>query len=141
MISRQARAEWRGGITDGSGRLTAGRVDSAYSHASRFENGDGTSPEALIGAAHAGCFSMALSLFLGKHGYTPTEIRTVATVRFDPVELEVVGVDLETEASVPGLTDPAEFQRIADAAKEGCPISRALRALEIRLVSVRLENI
>lgn len=138
MIDRSAQAEWKGDLKGGTGHVRAGNLESAYSFASRFEDGAGTTPEALIGAAHAGCFSMALSLILGEHGYTPDEIRTTATVRFDPDGLKITRITLETRASVPGLDDAAEFERIATAAKENCPVSKALRATEIQLGSAEL---
>lgn len=138
MIERRAQAEWRGSLKEGHGQVQAGNLQSGYSFASRFEDGAGTTPEALIGAAHAGCFSMALSLILGEHGYTPEEIRTTAKVDLDAGKLEITSISLETHASVPGLDDPAEFERIANAAKENCPVSKALGATDIRLVSARL---
>lgn len=140
MIARTAQARWTGSLSDGAGAVRAGTLESGYSFASRFEDGEGTTPEALIGAAHAGCFSMALSLILGEHGFTPAEVRTTATVRFDPEALEITGIALETWAVVPGLDDAAEFSRIAGLAKENCPVSKALAAVEIQLVSARLTD-
>lgn len=138
MIERSAQAEWKGGLKGGTGHVRAGKLESGYSFASRFKDGAGTTPEGLVGAAHAGCFSMALSLILEEHGYTPSEIHTTATVTLDPDELEITGITLETRAFVPGLDDPNEFERIATAAKENCPVSKALRATEIRLASAEL---
>ncbi len=140
MIVRTAQARWTGALKGGEGAVRAGALESGYSFASRFEDGDGTTPEALIGAAHAGCFSMALSLILGEHGFTPDEVRTTATVRFDPVALEITGITLDTWAVVSDLADPAEFQRIADLAKENCPVSKALGAVDIQLASARLTD-
>ncbi len=138
MIDRRAQAEWKGDIKGGSGSVRAGKLESSYSFASRFADGAGTTPEALIGAAHAGCFSMALSLFLGEHGYTPGEIRTTATVSLDPDKLEITAITLETRASVTGLDDAKEFEKIANEAKDNCPVSKALSATTIRLASARL---
>lgn len=138
MIDRSAQAEWSGALKDGTGSILAGGLQSAYSFASRFEDAVGTTPEVLIGAAHAGCFSMALSLILGENGYTPDGIWTTATVSLDPNALEITSITLETRAAVPGLNDPNEFERIAAAAKENCPVSKALRATEIRLGSAEL---
>ena len=138
MINRTGQAEWAGDLKNGTGRVHAGGLESAYSFASRFEDGNGTTPEALIAVAHAGCFSMALSLILGEKGYTPEGIWTTATVSLDPGALEITGVTLETRATVPGLLDGDEFERIAEEAKENCPVSKALRATEIRLRSAEL---
>lgn len=141
MIERRAEAAWTGGLKDGNGTLRSEHLDAPYSFPSRFENGAGASPEELIGAAHAGCFSMALALVLGEHGYDPGEIRTSATVRLDTGELRITGVALETEAEVPGLGDQEEFQKIAEAAKENCPVSKALAGVEIDLASARLADV
>lgn len=138
MITRTAQARWTGGLKGGRGLVRAGALESTYTFASRFQDGEGTTPEALVGAAHAGCFSMALSLMLGEHGFTPDEIRTTATVRFDPKGLEITGIVLDTTAVVPGLHDAVEFQRIAGLAKENCPVSRALGAVGIELASAEL---
>src|SRR3712207_293731 len=136
MPTRNAEAEWNGSIIDGKGsmRLGSGAFEGAYSFRSRMEDGAGTNPEELIGAAHAGCFSMAFSAALGKEGYTPNSIRTKAAVRFDKVGegFAITRIDLTTEAEVPGI-DEAKFQEIAKAAKEGCPVSKALAGTEINL--------
>ncbi|MEO8029942.1 MAG: OsmC family peroxiredoxin [Gemmatimonadota bacterium] len=137
MIEQTAQAIWRGGLTTGGGSLRSGTIDSPYSYASRFEGASGTTPEELIAAALAGCFSMALSLFLGKHGHTPGEIRTTATVQLEPGQLAITGVRLETEAEVPGLGQ-AEFLQLAMEAKQHCPVSKALKAVPITLQSATL---
>lgn len=140
MITQVARATWRGGIKDGSGSFHAGEIDGKYSFASRFEGGEGSTPEGLMGAAHAGCFSMALSLLLGERGHPPDEIRTAATVELDPGKLAIMRIELETEAEVPGLTD-AEFREIADDARQKCPVSKALASVPIVLKSAKLNPV
>ena len=137
MIQQHAEAVWKGGLKDGKGSFRFGTTEGRYSFASRFEGGEGNSPEELIGAASAGCFSMALSLFLEKEGFKPEVIRTNSTVQLDPGKLAITRIDLETEAEVPGL-DEAQFRRIAEQAKEECPVSKALGSVEIELKSARL---
>lgn len=136
MPTRKAEAEWNGSIMDGNGtmRLGSGAFEGAYSFRSRMEDGTGTNPEELIGAAHAGCFSMAFSAALGKAGFTPNSIRTKAAVKFDKVGegFAITRIDLTTEAEIPDI-DEAKFQEIANAAKEGCPVSKALAGTEINL--------
>jgi len=111
-----------------------GAFDGAYSFSSRFESGTGTNPEELIAAAHAGCFSMALSNMLAQAGHVPESVETEARVDLERGDtgFSITRITLATEASVPGI-DEAEFQRLAQAAKEGCPVSRALAATEIVL--------
>jgi osmotically inducible protein OsmC len=115
-------------------RLGSGAYEGQYSFSSRFENGTGTNPEELVGAAHAGCFSMALSNMLAEAGHPPTSVKTEAAVHFGPVDggFGITSIDLTTVGEVPGM-DEAEFLRHAEAAKAGCPISRALAAVEINL--------
>jgi lipoyl-dependent peroxiredoxin len=137
MIKQEAQAVWRGGLKDGSGTFRTGVIQGDYSFASRFEGGKGSTPEGLIGAAHAGCFSMALSLFLGQHGHAPEAIRTTATVELDPEHLAITRIELETEADVAGLND-AGFREIAEEAKKNCPVSKALEGVQIVLKSARL---
>ncbi|TAM89101.1 OsmC family peroxiredoxin [bacterium] len=134
MTVRTAEAEWRGDIKQGSGSLKvgSGAFAGAYSFGSRFENAPGTNPEELIGAAHAGCFSMALSLILGKAGYTPAQINTLAKVTIDIDTLSITSIALTTVASVPGI-DEATFQKCANDAKENCPVSKALAGTKISL--------
>ena len=137
MIEQQARAEWRGDLKSGRGSLRSGSIEAPYSFASRFQNGAGATPEELIGAAHAGCFSMALSLALGERGYVPETIRTTATVLLDADKLAITRIGLDTEAAVPGI-DEEEFREIAEAAKESCPVSKALAGVDIELKTARL---
>jgi osmotically inducible protein OsmC len=129
MAIRTANARWEGTLTEGSGVIRTGKggLSGNYSFKSRFEEGEGTNPEELIGAAHAGCYSMALSAELTKAGFPPAAVDTTATVHFDRVDNlpTVTRVDLVTSATVPNIDD-SEFQKIAEAAKSGCPISRLL---------------
>ncbi|CAH2404056.1 OsmC family protein [Mesorhizobium ventifaucium] len=137
MTIREAEAQWQGSLKEGSGRLRLGSgvFEGAYSFPSRFENGPGTNPEELIAAAHAGCFSMALSAILGSSGQVPVRIHTVAKVHLGTSTAgpTLTRIDLETEAEVPGLA-PEEFQRFAQSAKATCLVSRALAGVaDIRL--------
>ncbi len=136
MPVRRAEAVWEGDLLKGKGKmkLGSGAYEGAYSFASRFEEGPGTNPEELIGAAHAGCFSMALSFMLGNAGCTPERIRTVAKVRIDKVGegFKITAIELETEAKIPGI-DEKKFMEQAEAAKKGCPVSQALSGTEISL--------
>jgi lipoyl-dependent peroxiredoxin len=136
MPVRTAQAEWKGPIAEGDGsmRLGSGAYEGAYSFRSRMEDGPGTNPEELIGAAHAGCFSMALSLFLGNAGHPPERIQTDARVHFDKQGegFAITRIDLATRARVPGL-DADDFRRYAEQAKDNCPVSRALAGTEIGL--------
>jgi lipoyl-dependent peroxiredoxin len=124
-------AEWKGDLPSGSGTFTAGdTISGGYTFKSRFEDGPGSNPEQLIAAAHAACFSMALSNILAKAGNPPDSVRTNATVTLRPVDgaPTITKIDLVTVASVPGITDAA-FQEHAAAAKAGCPVSRALASV------------
>lgn len=136
MAVRTARAEWKGDLKQGSGtmRLGSGAYEGAYSFQSRFEEGSGTNPEELIGAAHAGCFSMALSATLGKEGHNPRSVKTEARVHLEKVGegFGITRIELQTDADIPGI-DEAAFQAIAEKAKETCPVSRALAGVEITL--------
>jgi len=136
MPVRKAEAQWNGTLLEGNGRMkmATGAYDGPFSFKSRMENGEGTNPEELIAAAHAGCFSMAFSAGLGKAGFTPKRIHTTASVHFDKVDggFAITGIDLDTEAEVPGI-DEAEFQELAEAAKQGCPVSKALAGTTINL--------
>jgi osmotically inducible protein OsmC len=129
MAIRTASARWQGTLTEGSGVIRTGKggFEGNYSFKSRFAEGEGTNPEELIGAAHSGCFSMALSKGLTDAGFPPTSIDTTASVHLDNVDGKqtVTRIDLVTVANVPGIDD-AEFQKVAEATKEGCPISRLL---------------
>ncbi|MEJ2697063.1 MAG: OsmC family protein [Candidatus Sulfobium sp.] len=136
MPVRKSEAVWEGKLRNGKGTMKVGRgiFQGAYSFASRFENGEGTNPEELIGAAHAGCFSMALSLFLEEAGYSPESIHTTASVHIDKVGagFKITIVELDTEAKVPDI-DEKKFMEQAEAAKKGCPVSQALTGTEIKL--------
>ncbi len=136
MATRSASAVWEGSLKEGKGRmkLGSGAFEGAYSFASRFEEGKGTNPEELIGAAHAGCFSMALSAGLGRAGYTPKRIQTSARVHLEKVgdAFRITRIDLVTEAEVPKI-DAKTFNEQAEAAKKGCPVSAALAGVEISL--------
>ncbi|HET9440180.1 MAG TPA: OsmC family protein [Longimicrobiales bacterium] len=136
MPKRSASAEWQGGLKGGKGTMNVTRANfqAPYTFPSRFEEGQGLSPEDMIAAAHAGCFSMALSGALEKAGYTPDSVRTTATVNLEPVNgaPTINRIDLDTTAKVPNL-NADEFQRIAEDAKTNCPVSRLLKAAEIRL--------
>jgi osmotically inducible protein OsmC len=138
MPRRTASARWDGSLQEGSGtmRMASGAYEGAYSFQSRFEEGDGTNPEELIAAAHAGCFSMALSFGLGQAGYVPESVETEATVQIDSVGdgFAITHILLRSQARVPGI-DADEFQQQAQAAKEGCPVSKALGGVD----SIELE--
>jgi lipoyl-dependent peroxiredoxin len=138
MPRRRASARWDGPLQEGSGtmRMASGAYEGAYSFQSRFEEGDGTNPEELIAAAHAGCFSMALSGELGRAGHEPQSVETEATVQLDKVGdgFGITHIVLRTRARVPGI-DADEFQQHAQAAKDGCPVSQALAGVE----SIELE--
>lgn len=129
---RKASAVWNGSLKEGKGTISteSGVLSKAqYSFSTRFENGRGTNPEELIAAAHAGCFTMALSAQLGNAGLTPESLETTASVTLEKLEagFTVTKVHLDVEARIPGA-DPAAFQKAAEAAEKGCPISRLLKA-------------
>jgi osmotically inducible protein OsmC len=136
-MKKTASAVWEGGIKDGKGSIStqSGVLhDVPYGFRSRFEEGPGTNPEELIGAAHAGCFSMALSLMLGEAGLVPDSIRTAAEVTLDKTAdgFEISAVHLTVKARVPG-TDAATFDGIARQAKDGCPVSKVLKGASITM--------
>jgi len=138
-MQRKATAVWNGGLKDGTGTISgeSGAFrDLGYDFRKRFENAPGTNPEELIAAAHAGCFSMALSAELGKAGLVPQSVRTTAAVTLEmlPTGPTVTAVHLEVAARVPGAT-PAAFAQAAGAAKDGCPISRLLKAATITMAA------
>jgi osmotically inducible protein OsmC len=137
MAVRKSTAEWKGTLKEGTGTMIVGdgAYEGPYTHASRFATGPGTNPEELIGAAHAGCFSMFLSSVLTKAGFTPARISTTATVHLtDGPTISLI--ELHTDAEVPGLTD-ADLQTHAETAKQGCPVSKALAGgPEIKLVAM-----
>lgn len=136
MPARHSTAQWNGGFKDGSGtvKIGEGACEVHYSYLSRFEDGSGTNPEELLAAAHAGCFSMALSVGLGKAGFTPKSVKTKATAHLGSVDggFAITLIELDTEAEIPGIDD-AKFQELAEGAKVGCPISKALAATKITL--------
>lgn len=136
MAVRKAEAEWKGNLREGKGRvkLGSGAFEGEYSFVSRFEQGTGTNPEELIGAAHAGCFSMALSAGLTRAGHNPKRIHTVAQVHLEKVGegFEITCIELETDAEVPGIDEKA-FLEQAESAKKGCPVSKALASTKIEL--------
>ena len=129
MPTRSAHAEWNGAIDSGDGKMAfgSGAFEGPYSFQSRMKDGPGTNPEELIGAAHAGCFSMALSLILGNDGNTPESISTDAKVSFEQQGegWAITGIELTTRGKVPGMDEDA-FRKAAETAKEACPVSVAL---------------
>jgi len=136
MAVRNAEAVWQGTLKEGAGtmKLGSGAYEGPFSYASRFEEGPGTNPEELIGAAHAGCFSMFLSALLTNAGYTPTRVHTTAKVHLGAGPA-ITLIELNTEAEVPNLDDNT-FQEKAAAAKAGCPVSKALAGVgEIQLTA------
>ena len=142
MAIRQANAEWQGSLKEGSGEMAlgSGSYKGPYSFVSRFENGTGTNPEELIGAAHAGCFSMALAAALGRAGITPKSIRTTAKVHLGTSDAgpTITRIDLETEGEVPGI-DQATFQQHAEGARQGCVVSRALGGVKDITLNAKLK--
>jgi lipoyl-dependent peroxiredoxin len=140
MPKRTAQAEWNGDLPGGKGRMAfgGGAFEGQYSFGSRFEEGEGTNPEELIAAAHAGCFSMQLAGVMSADGHVPDSVRTTAKVSLDKDgdAFSITRSELETEVEIDGLEDD-EFQRYATQAKEICPVSRALGAIEIGLEARR----
>jgi osmotically inducible protein OsmC len=136
MPTRTSTADWNGTLKEGHGhmRFGGGAYDGAFTWSSRFAEGGGTNPEELIAAAHAGCFSMALSGDLVKAGFTPKTIRTNAEVHIEQVSgsWTITLIELTCGAEVPGI-DEATFQNIASGTRDGCPVSRALKAVKITL--------
>ena len=131
-MQRKASAVWKGGLKDGKGTVSASSgvlSNTPYSFGTRFENAAGTNPEELVAAAHAGCFSMALSAQLGQAGLTPESINTTATLSLDKLEAgwAITAVHLDVTARVP-KADDAAFQKAAENAKSGCPVSKVLNA-------------
>jgi lipoyl-dependent peroxiredoxin len=135
MAIRTSSAVWKGTLKQGAGtmKLASGAYEGPFTFASRFESGKGTNPEELIGAAHAGCFSMFLSALLSDAGFTPTRISTSATVHLDDGPT-ITLIELNTEAEVPRLTED-ELKSYAEKAKAGCPVSKALAGPRIQLVA------
>ena len=138
MATRNGSAIWEGNLKGGKGtvKLGSGAFEGPYSFSSRFEEGKGTNPEELIGAAEAGCYSMALAANLEKAGHSPKRISTVAKVSLEMVGggPKITTIDLTTEAEVPGI-DNAQFQEQAEKTKKTCPVSVALSGTEIKLTA------
>ena len=138
MPARTATARWDGGLREGKGsvRLGSGAFEGQYSFGSRFEEGVGTNPEELIGAAHAGCFSMALAAGLERAGHPPTTVQTSARVHLESADggFRISRIELDCTADVPGIDD-AGFQEQAEAAKANCPVSKALAGVDIQLTA------
>ena len=139
-INRRAEAKWNGSVVEGNGsvKLGSGAFEGAYSFNSRFgDDVKSTNPEELIAAAHAGCFSMALSATLGRNGFTPTSIHTKATVKLEKQgeAFVIPAIVLETEAEIPEITDE-KFQELAKSAKENCPVSKVLAGADISLTAI-----
>lgn len=136
MKNSTAKAMWYGNLKEGSGKvhLISTGYETEYTFASRFENGNGTNPEELIGAAHAACFSMAFSNIMAGKGYNPIEVNTIATVMMETGDkgAAITSVHLETKARVEGI-DEDTFQKLATDAKNNCPVSKALSAIDISL--------
>lgn len=143
MPVRTAKAVWSGPLQGGSGQMSAGSgaFDLSFSAGTRFGEDPGTNPEELIGAAHAGCFSMALAAILGRAGHQPNRIETTARVRIEQVEggFRITRIELDTVGDVPGL-DAAGFQQYAEQAKNGCPVSQALRGVDEVVLTARLAS-
>ncbi len=141
MATRNGSAEWRGDLQSGAGSLIVGDgvFTGDYSFASRFEEGEGTNPEELIAAAHAACFSMALSADLAEHGHEIESVKTTARVHLRNVDgaPTIARIELECEGSIPGI-DQAHFEEHAQIAKANCPVSRALAGVPEIEVTARL---
>ena len=136
MPTRNAEATWEGDLKSGKGsmKLAGGAYEGAYSFSSRFESGKGTNPEELIAAAHAGCFSMALSHGLAQAGFPPKRVHTTAKVHLEKVAdgFAIPRIELQTEAEVPGIGEDV-FRQQAETAKKNCPVSKLLKGAEITL--------
>lgn len=141
MPVRTAEAEWHGDLMEGAGQLktTSGAVVGPYDWRSRSADGPNTNPEELIAAAHAGCFSMALSHQLAQAGHPPTRVHTTASVHLEKGDagFSITRIELVTNADVPGIA-PDKFQELANAAKTGCPVSKALAGTQIELKATLL---
>jgi osmotically inducible protein OsmC len=140
MAIRNSSAVWKGNLAEGNGvmRVGSGAYEGPFSRASRFADGPGTNPEELLGAAHAGCFSMFLSAVLTKSGFPPVEVRTTAAVTIVDGPT-ITTIQLNCEAVVPNCDD-ATFQEHAARAKAGCPVSKALAAVEIQLTAKLVDH-
>lgn len=136
MATRTANALWTGTLKEGKGTMKYGAVEGPFTFASRFEEGAGTNPEELVGAAHAGCFSMFLSALISKKDLTPTSVNTTATVVLDKDDKgpKITSIALQCAAVVEGLSE-ADFQQLVLDAKAGCPISRLFAGTEITVTA------
>ncbi len=135
MTVKSAEAQWKGTLREGNGtiKLGSGHMESPYTFASRFEEGKGTNPEELIGAAHAGCFSMFLAAQLTKAGFAPTSVHTTAKVHLtDGPTISLI--ELNTEAIVPHVSQ-AKFDELVEVSKNNCPVSKALKLVELKLTA------
>lgn len=136
MKTSKANAKWKGNLKEGTGSVKLPTISQelSFSFRSRFENGEGTNPEELIAAAHAGCFSMALSGILADNGFQPKQITTEAKVTIDKKGdgMGITKSELTTSAEIPGISDD-KFQELANAAKKNCPVSKALASVDISL--------
>jgi osmotically inducible protein OsmC len=144
MATRDGSAQWKGDLRSGSGTVSVASglfSEGKYSFATRFEEEPGTNPEELIGAAHAGCFSMALSNVLAEAGHTPNAVNTTVKVHLRNVDGQptIAKIDLVTEGDVPGI-DQDQFQEYAQQAKEGCPVSRALAGVGEMTLDAKLSS-
>ncbi len=143
MPTRTANAEWNGSLREGDGRMrmASGSYEGPFTFQSRFKEGEGTNPEELIAAAHAGCFSMQLSGLLGARDVTPESVQTEARVHVEKVEggFGITKIDLVSRVRAPGLDD-ATFQEVANAAKDTCPVSVALASVPEITVDAQLES-
>jgi osmotically inducible protein OsmC len=138
MAVTKAEAVWQGTLREGKGtmKLPKGGYEGPYTFASRFETGDGTNPEELIGAAHAGCFSMFLAALLSRNSYTPNRIHTTSTVHLGEGPT-ITKIELDCEADVPNLSDE-DLQKFAEDAKAGCPVSKALASVDEIVLKAKL---
>lgn len=134
MSKRKGAAQWDGNFQNGKGKVKFGSFEGDYSFKSRFENGAGTNPEEMIAAAHAGCFSIALSKDLSDNGFEPKKIQTTAEITIEILKEgpRITLIELNTEADVPKLSKE-EFLKFAEGAKKNCPVSQALKSVEIKL--------
>lgn len=142
MPNRKAKAIWNGDLKNGNGKMSfgSGAYEGAYSFKSRFEEGTGTNPEELIGAAHAGCFSMALSADLAEAGFSPKSVTSNAEVKLEMVDGDpkITTITLNTEANIPDI-DEGTFQNYVEGARKNCPVSKALSGVNIK-VNATLKN-
>lgn len=142
MPKRKAKATWNGDLKNGKGSMSfgSGAYEGAYSFKSRFEEGTGTNPEELIGAAHAGCFSMALSADLAEAGYAPESVTTNADVSLEIVDGDpaITTIQLNVKANIPDIEEDS-FMEIAEGAKKNCPVSKALSGVNI-VLNAELNN-